>query len=295
MNAPCYRAGFIALVGRPNVGKSTLMNHLLGVKLSIVSKKAQTTRHRIQGVLTRKDAQFVFVDTPGFQTRHRNALNRAMNRVVTHALDDVDVILFVVEAGRFSEDDRRILALLPKGKPVILAINKIDRLPRRDHVLPFIAAMAEHGFAEIVPISAEKDDNLDELLKTIARYLPCQPPLFSEDVLTDRSERFLAAELLREKLFRHLGDEVPYGVAVEVERFEEESGKRRIWATILVAQESHKAIVIGKDGERLKTIARAARVEMERLFDAKVWLSVWVKVKSGWVEDERALKTLGYL
>lgn len=295
MSQTPFRAGFIAIVGRPNVGKSTLMNHLLGVKISIVSKKAQTTRHRIHGVLTRDEAQYVFVDTPGFQTRHRNALNRVMNRAVTSALADVDAILFVVEAGRFTEADRRVLALLPDDKPVILVINKIDRLPRRDEALPFIAAMSAHyPFAEIVPVSAERDDNLDELLCAIAPHLPEQPPLFDGDALTDRSERFLAAELLREKLFRHLGDELPYGLAVEIERFEEEGKLRRIWAAVIVEKESHKPIVIGKGGERLKIIAASARAEMERLFDGKVWLSVWVKVKSGWTDDERALKTLGY-
>lgn len=294
MSTP-FRAGFISLVGRPNVGKSTLMNHLLGVKLSIVSKKAQTTRHRIHGVLTQEDAQFVFVDTPGFQTRHRNALNRAMNRAITSALADVDVVLFVIEAGRFTHDDERVRALLPADRPVILVINKIDRLKRREEVLPFIAEMAaRHGFSEIVPVAAEKDDNLDELLKVIRRYLPEQPPLFDQDALTDRSERFLAAEILREKLFRHLGDELPYGIAVDIERFEEEGALRRIWAAVIVDKESHKAIVIGQDGARLKTIATAARVEMERLFGGKVWLSVWVKVKSGWTDDERQLRALGY-
>lgn len=293
--APTFRAGFVAIVGCPNVGKSTLMNRLIGAKLSITSKKAQTTRHRIHGILTRETCQFVFVDTPGFQTQHRNALNRAMNRNVAAALADVDLVLFVIEANRWREEDRAVLAKLPTDTPTILVINKVDRMKDKAQLLPFIAARAaEHAFAEIVPVSAEKGANLDALLTAAAKYLPAQPPIFAPDELTDRSERFLAAELLREKLFRNLGEELPYGIAVEIEKFEEEAGVRRIHAAVIVDKEAHKAIVIGKGGALLKRVATDARKEMERLFGGKVWLETWVKVKGGWADDERALKSLGY-
>jgi GTP-binding protein Era len=290
-----FRAGYVAIVGCPNVGKSTLMNRLIGAKLSITSKKAQTTRHRIHGILTTEACQYVFVDTPGFQMQHRNALNRAMNRTVTSALADVDVVLFVVEAGRWREEDQAVLALLPDETPVVLVINKIDRLASRDALLPFIAKLAQaREFSAIVPLSAERGDNVDALLKETARHLPKSEPIFDPEDFTDRSERFLAAELLREKLFRNLGEELPYGIAVEIERFEVEDGVRRIHAAIIVDKEAHKAIVIGKGGARMKRVASDARKDMERLFDGKVWLETWVKVKSGWADDERALKSLGY-
>ncbi len=290
-----FRAGYLAIVGRPNVGKSTLMNRLVGAKLSITSKKAQTTRHRIHGVLTTDACQYVFVDTPGFQTRYKNALNRAMNRSVTVALADVDVVLFVIEASCWREEDRAMLAKLQKDVPAILVINKIDRLKDKGQLLPFIARRAaEYPFAEIVPISAERGDNLEALLGAAGRYLPVAEPIFAADELTDRSERFLAAELLREKLFRNLGDELPYGIAVEIEKFEVSDGVRRIYAAVIVDKEAHKAIVIGKGGERLKRVATDARKDMERLFAGKVWLETWVKVKSGWADDERALQSLGY-
>jgi len=293
--ASTFRTGFIAIVGCPNVGKSTLMNRLVGAKLSITSKKAQTTRHRIHGILTTETAQFVFVDTPGFQTQHRNALNRAMNRNVAGALADVDLVLFVIEANRWREEDRAVLARLPAGTPTILVINKVDRLKDKGRLLPFIAARAaEHAFAEIVPVSAEKGANLDALLAAAGRHLPESPPIFDADDITDRSERFLAAELLREKLFRNLGDELPYGIAVEIEKFEETGGVRRIYAAVIVDKEVHKAIVIGKGGALLKRVSSDARKEMERLFSGRVWLETWVKVKSGWADDERALKSLGY-
>ncbi|SRR6266581_471960 len=295
MNTTAFRTGYLAIVGRPNVGKSTLNNHLVGAKISITSRKAQTTRHRIHGVLTTADCQFIFVDTPGFQTRHRNALNRLMNRSVAVALAGVDVVLFVVEAGRFGEADRDVVRLLPPGLPVLLVINKIDRLADRTRLLPFIDSVAgEFAFAEIVPVSAEKGSNLDELLRTAARYLPDAPPVFAEDEMTDRSERFLAAELLREKLFRNLGEELPYGMAVEIERFELDGELRRIFAAIIVDKQAHKAIVIGRGGATLKRIGADARRDMEQLFGGKVWLETWVKVKSGWSDDERALKSLGY-
>jgi GTP-binding protein Era len=290
-----FRAGYVAIVGCPNVGKSTLMNRLIGAKVSITSKKAQTTRHRIHGILTTEDCQYVFVDTPGFQLRHRNALNRAMNRTVTTALADIDVVLFVIEANRWRSEDQAVLAQLPEGTPIVLVISKMDRLTDRGAMLPFIARMAEAGeFGDIVPISAERGDNVDTLLKVVAQYLPVSPPIFDPDDLTDRSERFLAAELLREKLFRNLGEELPYGIAVEIERFEIEDGVRRIHAAVIVDKDAHKSIVIGKGGERMKRVSTDARKEMEQLFGGKVWLETWVKVKSGWADDERALKSLGY-
>ncbi len=298
-----FRAGYLAIVGCPNVGKSTLMNRLIGAKLSITSSKAQTTRHRIHGILTTDDRQYVFVDTPGVQTQHRRALNRAMNRTVNAALADVDAILFVIDANNakrgWRSEDREVLARLPGDIPVVLVINKVDRLTDKNALLPLMAAIAnEHAFADIVPVSAEKGENLDTLLKVAGKYLPAAPPIFAPDELTDRSERFLAAELLREKLFRNLGEELPYGIAVEIEKYEEEDGPgggvRRIHAAVIVDKDAHKAIVIGKGGARLKRVASDARRDMERLFGGRVWLETWVKVKSGWADDERALKSLGY-
>ena len=294
-----FRTGYLAVIGRPNVGKSTLTNRLVGAKVSITSRKAQTTRHRIHGVLTTDiggdHCQFVFVDTPGFQTKHRNVLNRLMNRSVTQALADVDVVLFLVEAGCWGSGEKDIVALLPKDRPVILVVNKIDRHADRAAVLPFLEkANQEFPFADIVPVSAERGENLDELLKVAAKYLPEAPPVFEADDITDRSERFLAAELLREKLFRNLGEELPYGMAVEIEQFEQEGDLRRIHAAVVVDRAAHKGIVIGKGGELLKRISTDARKDMERLFGGKVWLETWVKVKSGWADDERALKNLGY-
>jgi GTP-binding protein Era len=289
------RSGYIAIVGRPNVGKSTLLNRLVGEKISIVSRKAQTTRHRITGILTTGDAQFVFVDTPGFQTRFSNALNRAMNRGVTQTLADVDVVLFVVEAGRFDVKDKAVLKLLPADRPAILVINKIDQIKDRAGLLPFVAEVSSAWpFAAVVPVSAAKGRQTDDLLAETRRHLPNSGLLFSEDEITDRSERFLAAEYVREKLFRLLGDELPYSATVEIEKFEVEGTMRRIYAAIVVDRDSHKAIVIGKGGESLKRIATEARHDMERLFAGKVYLEVWVKVKSGWADDERLLKSLGY-
>lgn len=290
-----FRAGFVAIVGRPNVGKSTLLNRLIGQKISIVSSKAQTTRHRVTGILTEDDAQFVFVDTPGFQTEHRNALNRSMNRTVTMVLADVDVVFFLIEAGRFNEADRKVLQLIPADAKVVLVINKVDQLKDKGNLLPFIDQMQHlRDFAAIVPLSAERGHNVDSLLAAARPMLPPGPPMYAEDEVTDRSERFLAAEFLREKLFRLLGDELPYGIAVEIEKFEVEGQLRRIFAAVIVDKAGHKAIVIGNKGEKLKRISSEARVELERLFDGKVYLEVWVKVKSGWADDERALKSLGY-
>ena len=289
------RSGYIAIVGRPNVGKLTLLNRLVGEKISIVSRKAQTTRHRITGIVTNDDAQYVFVDTPGFQTKFSNALNRSMNRGVTQTLSDVDLVLFVIEAGRYDAKDQAVVRLLPKDRPVILVINKTDQLKDRTALLPFLAEVsAEHDYAAIVPISAAKGRQTDELLAEARKHLPNQGLMFPEDELTDKSERFLAAEYIREKVFRLLGDELPYATTVEIEKFEIEGNLRRIFAAIVVDRDSHKAIVIGKGGESLKRIASEARKDMERLFDGKVYLEVWVKVKSGWNDDERLLKSLGY-
>lgn len=290
-----FRSGHIAIVGRPNVGKSTLLNHLVGQKISITSRKAQTTRHRITGIVTDAASQFVFVDTPGFQVRHKNALNRNMNRTVNAVLNDVDTILFLVEAGRFDEQDRIVLEMLPETVPVILVVSKIDQFADRNDVLPFIEKLAkEREFAAIVPVSAKQGQQLDVLLDAIRPLLPEGAPIYGEDEITDRSERFLAAEILREKVFRFTGEELPYGTSVVIEQFKEEGKLRRIHAAILVDKPAHKAMLIGAKGARLKEIATQARLDMEKLFDGKVFLEVFVKVKSGWADDERALKSLGY-
>ena len=293
-NTEPFRCGAIALIGRPNVGKSTLINALLGQKLSITSRKPQTTRHRIRGILTRTDTQFIFVDTPGYQTRHRSALNRLMNRDVTSALGEVDVALFVVEAGRFDAEDKALLKLLPEDRPIILVVNKTDKSVVED-ILPFIRDTATHGnFAEVVPLSARRRKGMDVLLAAIRKHLPEQPASYGEDEITDKSERFLASELLREKVFRSLGDEIPYGVSVEIDKFEATPKLRRIHASIVVDREGHKAIVIGARGEQMKRIATAARLDMEKLFGGKVHLEVWVKVRSGWTDDEVQLRRYGY-
>lgn len=290
-----YRCGVVAIVGRPNVGKSTLTNRLVGEKVSITSRKAQTTRHRIHGVLTLDNAQLVFADTPGFQTSHSNALNRLMNRSVSQTISDVDVVLLVLEAGRFGEKDKAVLNLLPADRPVILVINKVDQLADKAELLPFIEKVnGAFTFAEVVPLSAEKGMGCDTLIKAVRPYLPIGEPMFSEDDITDRSLRFLAAEYIREKLFRRLGAELPYGVTVEIEKFEEVDGVARIAAAIIVDKDGHKGIVIGKGGSLLKQVGTDARKDLEKLMDCKVFLELWVKVKSGWADDERALKSLGY-
>ena len=290
------RSGYVAIVGQPNVGKSTLLNRLVGEKISITSRKAQTTRHRITGILTDDEAQYVFVDTPGFQTKFSNALNRAMNRGVSQALAEVDAILFVVEAGRYSLRDKAVERLLPDGTPVILVINKMDHLKgERERMIAFLTELAAiRPWAAIVPVSAKSGRQTDELLGELKKLLPHQGLLFAEDEITDKSERFLASEYIREKLFRLLGDELPYSTTVEIEKFEHEGNLRRIFAAIVVDREGHKAIVIGKGGESMKRIASEARQDMERLFDGTVYLEIWVKVKSGWADDDRLVKSLGY-
>ena len=290
-----FRCGTIAIVGRPNVGKSTLLNHILGLKLSITSRKAQTTRHRLLGIHTNDDTQFIFVDTPGFQLKHINALNRALNKTVKQVLSEVDVVLFVVEAGKFGAGDEKVLEILPRNTPVLLAINKVDTLEYIEQVLPFIEDISpKFPFAEIIPVSAKKHLQIDELLATLRKHLPQQPAIYGADELTDRNERFLAAEIVREKLFRLLGEEIPYTLTVEIEKFEQEGKLRRIHAAIIVDKENQKPIVIGKAGEKLKRISTEARQDMEKLFGGKVWLETWVKVKGGWADDERAVKSLGY-
>ncbi|WP_300450319.1 GTPase Era [Accumulibacter sp.] len=289
------RSGRVAIVGRPNVGKSTLLNALIGEKLSIVSRRAQTTRHRILGILTTPDAQYVFVDTPGFQTRYGNALNRVMNRSVRQALAEVDVALFVVEAGRFDDRDRAVRQLVAADCPLIIVVNKIDQLKDKTRLLPFHAELAKEGdFAAIVPVSATRAAQLDALLGETRKHLPNPGLLFGEDEITDRSERFLAAEFIREKLFRLIGDELPYAATVVVEQFVVTGELRRISAAILVDRTGHKAIIIGSAGETIKRIASEARQDMERMFGGPVFLEVFVKVKSGWADDERLLKSLGY-
>ncbi len=289
------RCGLVAIVGRPNVGKSTLLNALVGQKISITSNKAQTTRHRITGIRTLGDAQFVFVDTPGFQLKHSAALNRTLNRTVLSSLGDVDVVLFVVEAGRFGLPDAKVLALLPEGKPALLVANKLDTLARRQDVLPWLKQMQErHAFAEFVPMSATREADVERLLGIVQPYLPQQPWFYEEDALTDRSERFLASELIREKLFRLTGDELPYNCTVVIDKFEEEGSLRRIAASIVVERDAHKGMVIGDGGERLKRIGSEARQELEHLWQAKVFLELWVKVRSGWADDEAHLRSYGY-
>ena len=289
-----FKCGLVAIVGRPNVGKSTLLNKLVGQKISITSKKAQTTRHRVMGIHTTDEAQFVFVDTPGFQTRHASTMNRAMNKRVRETLSDTDVVMLLVEAGRLTAEDRQVMALLPEDRPVILVVNKIDYARDKGAFMAWLQEVAAvRAFTEIVPVSAKNAQNLDELLKTLQAHLPENPPLFDEDDVTDQTERQLAAELIREKVFRLCGEEIPYAVAVQIDKFEEEGNLRRIFATILVDRDGHKAIVIGKGGEKLKAISTQARLDMERAFDSKVYLEIWVKVKGGWADDVRMLKSLG--
>jgi GTP-binding protein Era len=289
------KCGLVAIVGRPNMGKSTLLNALVGQKISITSSKAQTTRHRITGIRTRDEAQFVFVDTPGFQTRHVAPLNRVLNRAVTGTVSDVDVMLLVVEAGKFGNDDAAVLALLPPDKPVLLIANKLDTVTRRADLAPWLQAMqARHPFAEFVPMSAHKAADVERLLGIVEPYLPEQPWLHEEDALTDRSDRFLAAEIVREKLFRLTGDELPYTSTVIIDRYEEEGDLRRIAATIVVERDAHKGMIIGSGGERLKRIGSETRQELERLLGARVFIELWVKVRGGWADDEAHLRSYGY-
>ncbi len=290
-----FRCGYIAIVGRPNVGKSTLMNKLIGAKISITSRKAQTTRHRITGIQTRDNAQFIYIDTPGFQTRHNNALNKTLNRTVSNTLVSCDVVLFVVEAGTFDAADQQVLEQIPKGVPVTLVINKADKIKDKALLMPFAQKVAgQRDFAAIVPVSARQGFQLDQLESEIRTYLPNNAPIFSEDDITDRSEKFLATEIVREKVFRYVGDELPYTSTVVLEKFEQEGQLRRIFAAILVERDMHKAMVIGNKGARLKEISTTARLDMEKLFGGPVYLEIWVKVKSGWADNEAGLRAYGY-
>jgi GTP-binding protein Era len=295
------RCGLIAIVGKPNVGKSTLLNALVGQKISITSRKAQTTRHRITGIHTQGASQFVFVDTPGFQTLHGNALNKSLNKTVVGAVADVDLILFVVEAGSFTPADARVLALLGKSIPTLLIANKLDHVHRRGDIAPWLQDMAgQYSFAEYVPMSAKNARDVERLLGICEKYLPEQAWWYAEDELTDRSERFMAAEMVREKLFRLTGDELPYTSTVVIDKFEEEAGRGKqkrllkIAATIVVERDGHKAMVIGDKGERIKRIGMETRVELEKLMDAKVFIEMWVKVRSGWADDEVRVRSFGY-
>ena len=292
---PVHRSGHVAIVGRPSVGKSTLLNALVGARISITSRKPQTTRHRVAGIRTEPGVQFVFVDTPGFQTREPSRLNARLNRAVRDALVDVDAVVFVVDAARVTDADRAVLALVPAGVPAIAALNKIDAVKDKRSLLPRIAELAKlREFAAIVPVSAERGTDLPVLVQAIANLLPEGPALYGEDALTDRDERFLAGEFLREKIFRLLGDEVPYSTAVMIDSFEQDGDLRRIRATVLVDKPGQRAILVGRDGTRMKEIATKARADMEALFGGKVFLDVWVRVKSGWADSDAMLARLGY-
>ena len=303
-----FKSGFVAIVGRPNVGKSTLMNHILGQKLSITSRKPQTTRHKIVGIDSREKSQAVFVDTPGMHKKEVRAINKMMNRAASSVLRDVNLVLFVVDAQKWTQNDELVLEKLKNAEmPVILVINKLDTFENKNQALPIIQERAKlMNFAEIVPVSALRGANLDHLRDTIERYLPFQPPLYSLDQITDRSERFLASEIIREKIMRQLGEELPYDLTVQIESFKtedavlnEKTGRMKapctyIDATIFVDRSGQKAIVIGEKGAKLKKIGMDARVDMEKMFEQKIMLTLWVKVKGGWSDDERALKSLGY-
>ncbi len=289
--------GLVAIVGRPNVGKSTLLNHILGQKLSITSRKPQTTRHRLLGIKTTDNAQVVFVDTPGLHLGVDKALNRYMNKTVSSVIKDVDLILFMIDASKWTAEDEKVLENIRNSSaPAFLLINKTDKINDKEKLLPFMEKlMAMYEFDEIIPISALKNKGIDQLESLVIRSLPLGTYLFPEDQLTDKNSRFLAAEFVREKITRQMGDELPYEVNVEIEEFKTVKGVLHISALILVEREGQKKILIGKNGSRLKLIGTEARKEMEQLFDAKVMLNLWVKVKSGWSDDERALRSLGYI
>ncbi len=290
-----FRCGFVAIVGRPNVGKSTLANALIGSKISIVSRKAQTTRHRIHGVLTRDSEQFVFVDTPGFQTRHGGAMNRMMNRVVSQALGDVDVVIHVVEAGKWSAGDAQLVPMLPKGGNTILVVNKVDLLKNKNDMFSYVnKIMAQHPYAAVVPVSALRGVQLENLLEEVAQRLPEGEAMFEEDTLTDRPMRFIVAEMIREKIFRLVGDELPYACTVVIEEWEENDTGVRVAACVVVERETHKPILLGAGGGHMKRIASEARQDMIKLLEKQVHLEVYIKVRKGWSDRESALRELGY-
>lgn len=290
-----FRCGTVAIVGRPNVGKSTLLNHLVGQKVSITSNKAQTTRHRITGILTEADTQFLFLDTPGFQKSHENALNRVLNRTVGQALSDADVGLFMVEALRYSDADEAVLRQVSELKHVLLLVSKCDKVKEKGKLLAFLKEMqGKHSFAAIVPVSVKQKKSLDELKHVVRGYLPVAPPVFDADNFTDRSERFMATEFIREKVFRQVGDELPYAVNVVIDKYEQVGNLRRIFASIIVEKSSQKAILIGEKGDRLKRIGTDARKDMETTFGGKVYLELFVRVKKGWADDESLVRQYGY-
>ncbi len=295
MSKEAFRTGTVAIVGRPNVGKSTLLNHVIGAHVAITSRKAQTTRHRIQGILTDASAQYIFVDTPGYQTQHQNALNREMNRTVGQVANEVDVVVFVIEANNWDPRDEPLLKLIPPTVPVILALNKVDKVKAKEQIAKtLVEANAKRDFAALVPVSASKGTQLKALLYEIRKRLPEQPAIYQADEITDRPEKFLASELVRERIFRLLGDELPYSTAVDIEKFEIDGDLRRIAATIYVDKASHKGIVIGEKGATLKRIGTEARHAMQELFGSRVHLELWVRVKSGWADSEISLRQLGY-
>ena len=291
------KCGYVAMIGRPNVGKSTLINHLIGQKLNITSRKPQTTRHRLLGIKTTEEAQFVYVDTPGIHQRQHNAMNRYLNRAATSTLAGVDIVIWLVEALQWTKEDGQVLSVLQSAErlPVILAVNKVDQLKDKQQLLPHLQELStKHEFTAVFPISALRGENLEELEATILQHLPENDPFFPEDQLTDRSTRFLVAEIVREKLTRRLGAELPYRLTVQVDFYAEEKSITRISAVIWVERNSQKGIVIGKQGQGLKAVGEQAREDIEKFLDQKVFLQLWVKVKSGWSDDERALRQLGY-
>ncbi len=291
-----YRSGYVAIIGRPNVGKSTLLNYILGFHLSITSKKPQTTRHRLLGIKTTATAQAVYIDTPGLHQKYKGAIHTYMNKEAMSTLQDVDVIVFVVDGIKLTSEDEYAIELLTKcEQPIILAVNKVDKIKNKEVLLPFIEELSKRlNFAQVVPLSASKGTNVSELEKNIESHLNLSPAYFPEEQITDKSDRFLASELIREKLMRLLGQEVPYAVAVEVEAFEEEASIIKISGVIWVERSNQKSIIIGNKGQQLKEIGKQARISMERLYDKKVFLKLWVKVKEGWSDDQKALKSLGY-
>lgn len=297
ISTPDYRAGTIAVIGRPNVGKSTLVNALVGAKISIVSPKAQTTRHRLLGIATFPEGQLMLVDTPGIHGRQTRAMNRYMNRAARGAVSDVDAAVLVIEAGRWTEDDSLAMSALKESKvPCVLVVNKVDKVADKNSLLPFIAKItAEHEFTSVHPLSALKNKGTEALVKTLIGLMPESEAHYGEDEITDKSERFLAGELVREQLMTRLGEELPYSTTVEIEKFEEDGQMLRISAVVWVERESQKPIVIGNGGERMKAISTSARVGMEKLFGRKVFLETWCRVREGWSDDEAALRRFGYL
>lgn len=291
-----FRCGYVAIIGRPNVGKSTLLNRLLGQKISITAHKPQTTRHRILGIKTLPEAQIIYIDTPGIHLDGKKAMNKFMNRAASSTISDVDVIIFLVDGLKWKADDDFVFQQVQQsGVPVILVINKIDHVDDKERLLPHLQMLSEKmAFSQVLLISALKGDGVDELEKQVLAHLGESAAFFPEDQVTDRSERFLAAELVREKLMRTLGQELPYASTVEIEKFEVVNKVRRIAAVIWVERDGQKAIIIGKQGLQLKRIGEQARKDMENIFDGKVYLQLWVKVKHGWSDDERALQSLGY-